>query len=211
MGDIDEIRRIAEGYFDKSAAGHDWHHVERVYRMAVKIGKAEGADMSVLEPAALLHDIARRKEGEGAVECHAAEGARMARQILKEISYPDDKIEKIAYCIDVHRYRKQIKPTTLEAQALQDADRLDALGAICIGRCFTYGGAKGRPMYDPDIKPAEKYESKAATSMNHFFEKILKITPESFNTKTARGIAKERYAFVKGYVERFLKEWKGEI
>lgn len=211
MQDIEKIKTIARGYFKNAVAGHDWFHVERVYRLARIIGKAEKADMSIIEPAALLHDIARRKEDSQEVECHATEGAHMAAGILRKLGYPEEKIQKIAYCIDVHTYRKQIKPKFLEAQIMQDADRLDALGAIAIGRIFSYGGEHKRPMHNPKIKPAKHYVSNAATSINHFYEKILKMTPSSFNTKTARRIAKGRYAFVKEYVDRFLKEWDGKI
>lgn len=207
MNKIKKIEKIAKSYFKNPVAGHDWFHVERVYRMAIKIGKQEKANMEILKPAALLHDIARKKEDTGKIECHAKEGSKMARKILKELDFTSDKIEKIAYAINVHRYKLQLKPTTLEAQILQDVDRLDALGAICIGRIFTYGGEHKRPMYDPRIPPQPNYTSNAATSINHFFEKILKLKPETFNTKMTQKIAQQRYQFTKEFIERFLKEW----
>jgi len=208
MTKINEVKKIAKTYFKKPVSGHDWFHV---YRIAVKIGKAEEADMSILKPAALLHDIARKKEDMVKVECHAQEGAKMAKKILNNLSYSKEKIKKIAYAISVHRYKSQIKPKTLEAQILQDADRLDALGAISVGRIFSYGGEHKRPMYNPKIPPKPYYDSNAVTCINHFFEKIFKLKPKTFNTKTGRQIAKERYKYSRNFVKRFLLEWKGKL
>lgn len=211
MTKIDKIKKIAKTYFVNAVAGHDWFHVERVYRSAVKIGKKEKANLKIIKPAALLHDIARKKEDLRKVDCHAEEGAKMAKKILTGLGYKESQIKKIAYAIESHRYRKQIKPKTLEAKILQDADRLDALGAISIGRIFSYGGEHQRPLYDPGKPPKTYYDSHAATSINHFFEKIFDLKPELFNTKTARLLAKERYSYTKQYVERFLKEWEGKL
>jgi len=211
MNKIKEIEKIAKTYFKNPVSGHDWFHVERVFRTALKIGKTEKADMSILKPAVLLHDIARKKEDMGKVKCHAQEGAKMAKKILNKLNYPQEKIEKIIYAIGVHRYKLQIKPKTLEAQILQDADRLDALGAVSVGRIFSYGGEHKRPIYDPKIPPKSFYDSDAATCLNHFFEKIFKLKPETFNTKTGRLWAKERYRYSKSFVKRFLLEWQGKL
>ena len=211
MDKINKIRDIAKTYFINPVAGHDWFHVERVYKLGIKIGKSEKANIDVLKVAVLLHDIARKDEDSGKIKCHAKEGSKMAKEILTAIGFPKAEIIKICYAIKVHRYQTQIKPTTLEGKILQDADRLDALGAICIGRIFSYGGEHLRPMYDPKIPPSPHYTSNAATSLNHFFEKILKLKPETFNTKSAKKIAEQRYNFTKKFVERFLKEWKGDI
>jgi len=211
MTKINEVKKIAKTYFKNPVSGHDWFHVERVYRIAVRIGKAEKADMTILKPAVLLHDIARKKEDLGKIKCHAQEGAKMAKKILSNLDYSKEKINQIAYAISVHRYKLQIKPKTLEAQILQDADRLDALGAINVGRVFSYGGEHRRPIYDPKIPPKPYYNSDATTSLNHFFEKILKLKPKTFNTKTGRQIAKERYQYSKNFVKRFLLEWRGKL
>jgi uncharacterized protein len=210
MKNTDKIIKIAKTYFVNPVAGHDWFHVERVYNLARKIGQAEKADMEILEPAALLHDIARKKEDSGKIECHAQEGAKMAKEILQKINYPENLIDQISYAISVHRYRLKINPETLEAKILQDADRLDALGAISIGRVFTYGGGHKLPMYDPDLPPKDYYNSNAATSLNNFFERVLPLKPETFKTETGKLIAKERYQYTKDFVERFLAEWEGK-
>lgn len=211
MNKIKKIIQIAKNYFQNPIAGHDWFHVGRVYKNALKISKNENVDMDILEAAVFLHDIARKKEDAGKTECHAKEGAKMARKILSDLDFPKNKIDPVAYAIESHRYRSQVKPETLEAKILQDADRLDALGATSIGRIFSYGGAHNRPIYDPNLPPKSYYDSNAATSINHFFEKTFQLKPETFNTKTARKIAEEKYSYMKDFVERFLKEWQGEV
>lgn len=210
MKNINKIIKIAKTYFVNPAAGHDWSHVERVYNLSLKIGKAEEAKMEILKPAVFLHDIARKKEDLGKITCHAQEGAIMAKEILQKIKYPEDLIDQIFYAISIHRYRLKVEPQTLEAKILQDADRLDALGAISIGRVFTWGGEHKRPMYDPQIPPKSSYNSDAATSLNHFFEKILYLKPETFKTQTGKHLAEERYQYSKNFVERFLTEWEGK-
>jgi len=120
MNKIKEVEKIAKTYFKNPVSGHDWFHVERVFRTALKIGKTEKADMSILKPAVLLHDIARKKEDIGKVKCHAQEGAKIAKKILNDLGYPKEKIKQITYAIKVHRYKRQIKPKTLEAQILQE-------------------------------------------------------------------------------------------
>ncbi len=167
--------------------------------------------MDIIKTAALLHDIARHKQSIGEVECHAEAGAKMAKQILEKTNFPKGKIEGVCESIRIHRYSRGIEPNTMEEKILQDADRLDALGAICIARVFSYGGEKGRAMYDPKRKPKEKYghNTESESSISHFYEKILKIKPETFKTKKAQEIAKGRYNFVVEFVNRFKKEWEG--
>ena len=207
---IEKLKDKIAGYF--TDPGHEFDHTERVYRLAVRIAKDENADLEIVQASALLHDIERCKEDPDKGICHAEESAKLAPEILKSINFPEEKIPKVIHAIKVHRYSKQLKAETKEAEILQDADRLDALGAISIGRVFARGGHKKRPMHDPNLKADEIYnvKTKAKTSMNHFYEKILKIKPESFKTKLAREIAKERYAYVKEFVERFEKEWNGQ-
>ncbi|MEM2941675.1 MAG: HD domain-containing protein [Thermoproteota archaeon] len=189
---------------------HSKFHVNRVYNLAVRIAREEGADLDVVKAAALLHDIARAMEDEGRVEDHAKEGARMARQILKEVGFPREKIEQVVYCIEAHRFRKGVTARSLEAKVLQDADRLDMMGAIGIARVFSRGGWGNTPIYDPSIPPKENYDGKSFTAINHIYEKILKLK-DTINTSTAKQIAEERHRFVEQFLERFLKEWDGEI
>ena len=163
-----------------------------------------------MKAAVLLHDIARAQEDEGIITDHASEGAKMAKKILNEVNFPANKIDNVIHCIKTHRFRKRLTPKTLEAQILQDADRLDIIGAIGIARVFTRSGWSNTPIHDPTIKPKAKYDGKSETAVNHIQEKLLKIK-NTINTKTAKKIAEERHAYVEQFLERLLKEWKAEI
>ena len=204
MMNEDEVKRF---YSDKG--GHGFDHVERVHRMAMLIARREGADLRIVDAAAWLHDMARATEDETG-KCHAEEGATMSRAALRKMGFPESKIPAVAHAISVHRFSKQKRAETLEAKILQDADRLDALGAICIARVFMYNGHRGLPLYDPGKKPEKHYHGQDTTAINHFYEKILKIKPELFHTKSARKIAKRRYGFVKEFLRRFKLEWNSK-
>lgn len=205
---FEEIKRKSDRFFRLSH--HDKSHVQRVYRLAVRIAKKENADLSVVKAAVLLHDVARAMEDEGEVEDHAKESAKIAQKILAQVDFPKEKTRSVVYCIEAHRFRESIKPMSLEAEILQDADRLDMLGAIGIARVFTRGGWGNMPMYDPSIPPKKKYDGRSMSSVNHIFEKILKVK-DTINTETAKRIAAERHKFVEEFLKRFLKEWSGEI
>ncbi len=207
--DFEKLREDIQKYFP-GGGPHRFDHTERVYNVAVQIAKDEGADLEIIKLAALLHDVARKDEFVGLVDCHAEGGAKIARKVLEELNMPEEKIERVVHCIEVHRFKKQLKPQTKEAEILQDADRLDALGTMVIARVFSMGGERGIPIYDPEIKTKEKYDSKSNTAINHFYEKILKIKPESFHTKFAKEKAKKRYEFVENFLERFHREWEGK-
>ena len=206
---FEELKVKAKGYFE-GGDGHDFDHVERVCNMAVKISEGEDVDMDVVRAAALLHDVARSKESELDI-CHAEEGAKMAAEILREMGFPADKITKVVHAISVHRYSKGIKAESREAEILQDADRLDVLGAIILTRVFARCGKRNTAIYDPDIPVLEKYNGTDTTGINHLKEKSLEIVPESFKTPKAREIARGRYDYVKGFIDRFEKEWRGEL
>ncbi|MGQ9565055.1 MAG: HD domain-containing protein [Candidatus Bathyarchaeales archaeon] len=205
---FEKLKKNSEKFFRLSH--HDKSHVERVYNLALRIAREENADVDVVKAAVLLHDVARAMEDEGKIDDHATEGAKIARKILEEVGFPEEKIDQVIHCIEVHRFKKGMKASTLEAKILQDADRLDIIGAVGIARVFTRGGWSNKPIHDPAIKPKERYDGKSETSVNHIYEKILKVKG-TFNTKTARKIAKERHRFVETFLERLLKEWKGEI
>jgi uncharacterized protein len=205
---FEKIRERSEEFFRYSH--HSKSHIERVYNLTIRMAKEENADLDVVKAAALLHDIARAMEDEGKIEDHTVEGAKMARKILKEVNFPKEKIDKVIHCIEVHRFRKGIKTESLEAKILQDADRLDIIGAIGIARVFARGGWENMPIHDPSIPPKEKYDGKSRTSVNHIYEKILKVK-DTFNTNIAKEIAEGRHRFVEQFLERFLKEWKGEM
>lgn len=205
------LRTKIQSNFEEGGS-HAFDHTERVYNLALKIGEKEKADLDVLKAAVLLHDVARLKEDNKEIECHAEHGAKMAEDILREMSFPEDKIENVVHSIKVHRHSKRLIAETKEAKILQDADRLDALGAITIARMFSTGGKMNTPLYKPKIPFGKVYPGYYSDSTIHgFYSKILKITPETFNTSLARKLAKERYEFVKKFLNQFFKEWKGEL
>ncbi len=202
------IADIERHYVDEG--GHGWDHVVRVHRAAMWMAGRVGADRNTVEAAALLHDIARGKEERGECTCHAKEGVKMARPILASAGFSIDEVENISHCIAVHRFSKSLRAETLEARILQDADRLDALGAIAIARVFSYNGLHRIPIHDEMRAPEETYRGQRTTAINHFYEKILKITPDSFHTIPARQVAGQRYRFVETFLEQFRREWAGE-
>lgn len=205
------LKEEIEPYF-KEKASHGFDHTQRVYNLALKIAENEDVDLDFLRTAVLLHDIARYKQFIGEVECHAEAGAIIAKELLIKLEFPEDKIDEVCNAIRNHRYSKGVKPQTKEEKILQDADRLDALGAVCIARVFSYGGLKGKELYNPMDKIKNyTHNSESASSFIHFYEKILKIKPETFHTKKAQEIAKGRYDFIVEFLDRFKKEWEGEI
>jgi uncharacterized protein len=203
-----DIRNRTEEFFRHSH--HDKSHVERVYNLALRIAQKEDADLEVIKAAVLLHDIARAMEDEGKIEDHALESAKMATKILEEVDFPKKKAARVISCIETHRFKKGLQPQSLEAKILQDADRLDIIGAIGIARVFARSGWSNLPIYNPEIPPKGEYDGKSFTAINHIHEKILKVK-DSVNTKTAKEIAKERHRFVEQFLKRFLKEWNGEL
>ena len=205
---FDRLKERVLPYFE-GGDGHGFDHVQRVYNSALKISEGEDVDMDVVRASVLLHDVARSREDE-LDSCHAEEGAKMAAEILEEMGFSEEKIEKVVHVIGVHRYSKGLNAESREAEILQDADRLDALGAIIISRVFMKAGQRGDVVYDPKIPVMEKYDGSNTTAINHFCEKCLRIKPETFKTPKAREIAMGRYDYVKGFVERFKKEWEGE-
>jgi len=207
---FEELRLNIQSNFEEGGS-HAFDHAQRVFNLAVKIGKKEKVDLDVLKASAFLHDISRLKEDRGEVECHAEHGAIMAEKLLREMNFPEDKIEKVAHAIRVHRHSKGLNAETKEAKILQDADRLDALGAITIARMFSTGGKINRPLYKPEIPFGKGYNGYCSDSTIHaFYAKILKIKPETFNTQFAKKLARGRYKFVENFLNQFFKEWEGK-
>lgn len=194
-------------------SGHDWFHVMRVWKNARMITAEEHVDPFVVELGALLHDIADWKFYDG----DETVGPRRAREILQRHAVADEVIDQVCEIILTMSYKGAGVPTpmkTKEGEVVQDADRLDAIGAIGIARTFTYGGHKNRPMYDPSIPPIihqdkEAYKKNVGPTINHFYEKLL-LLKDRMNTQTGRRLAEERHAFMEKYLEQFLKEWSGE-
>jgi len=194
--------------------GHDWFHTYRVFNLGKKIAKVEGADLYVVELGCLLHDIADYKFHEGNKEV----GPKEAGKLLKEFNADPKTIKIVQEIIRTMGFggARNHKPMkTLEGGCVQDADFLDALGAIGIARCFAFGGRKGNPIYDPEIPPKidqskEEYARADHTQLNHFYEKLL-LLENHMNTKTGKTLSKERIKYMKKFLSRFKKEWEGEI
>ena len=196
--------------FDEEGSGHDWWHIYRVKNMALHIASKEGGDLFIIEMAALLHDLDDWKLSGIAdnrtlkwlkklnIDSHLA--GKIIR-ITEQISFKGAGVKNVA--------------TSPEAQIVQDADRLDAIGAVGIARTFAYGGNKGRLIYHPDVKPKfhadfNMYKKGAGPTINHFYEKLL-LLKDRLNTKTAREIAEERHRFMEEFLERFYLEWEAKI
>lgn len=204
----DHVRDALSG----EGSGHDWHHIERVWRLAKRIGEAEAADMAVVELAALLHDIADWKAHGG----DPTVGPKTAMAWLTAQGLDVDAVQHVGRIIANISFKgaKVEQPTlSAEGKVVQDADRLDAIGAIGIARAFAYGGSKGRAIYEPACRPtehdsAEAYLNSQGTTVNHFYEKLL-LLRDRMNTKTGRAIAEERHRFMEEYLRRFYEEWEG--
>lgn len=195
-------------------SGHDWWHVARVAGNAALIAKGEPkADPFIVGCAGLLHDIKDWKFAGGSEEA----GPREATRLLKRLGSDPESIDRITQIMREVTYKGagvKTKPSSLEGKIVQDADRLDALGAIGIARCFAYGGLKGREIYDPEEKPVmhasfAQYKKSKGHSINHFYEKLL-LLKSRMNTKTGRRLAIARDQFMRSYLKHFYAEWKGK-
>jgi uncharacterized protein len=207
---IADLRATARTYFDDGPSpAHDWHHVQRVEALADRLLTDCDAEERTVRTAVLLHDIGRAREDRGEITDHAAWGAREARRLLSDRDVDDDRIENVAHAIAVHRYSNDREPETTEAKVLCDADNLDALGAVGIARCFTYGGERGEEIFDPAVPPAEDDSAAGLTQYNHVHKKILDL-PERMYTDAGRAIATERRAFVADFLDRFDREVAGD-
>jgi uncharacterized protein len=205
---IDYVKETLSG----AEGGHDWFHIERVWKNVRLIAQTEDVDMEIVELAALLHDIADSKFHGGDEEI----GPRTAQRFLEKEGYPADRT---AHVVNIVRHisfkggKEAVVFTSPELQVVQDADRLDAIGAIGIARAFHYGGFKGRALYDPSIPPnlhmtKEEYKSSPAPTINHFYEKLL-LLADRMNTETGRQLAMKRHRFMDGFLDQFYKEWEG--
>ncbi|MDD7423617.1 MAG: HD domain-containing protein [Candidatus Methanomethylophilaceae archaeon] len=206
----DAIVREVRDRFSGDSGGHDIEHTFRVVRNAMHISSIEGGDADVIELAALLHDTDDRKLfGDTHGECP------FARSVM-ENRFSDDTIEHVVSIINSVSFkgRDTRAPDTLEGRIVQDADRLDAIGAVGIARAFAYGGSRGRRMYDPSDRPrtdmdAETYFSNTGTTINHFYEKLL-LLKDMMNTDTGRSMAERRHTFMESFLDEFYREWDGE-
>jgi uncharacterized protein len=195
------------------SSGHDWHHIGRVWRTALYIGQHENADLQVVQLGALLHDIADWKFHGG----DETAGPRAARDWLEAQAVNEATVSHVCEIIKCLSFKGANVATpmhTLEGQVVQDADRLDAIGAIGIARAFAYGGHAGRAIHDPDAPPEPHdsfaaYKNSKGATINHFYEKLL-LLKDRMNTATAQRMAADRHAFMEEFLRRFYIEWNGE-
>lgn len=208
-----EILSKTEAYVKKTLkgdSGHDWWHIYRVRNTAILISKKEKADLFIVELAALLHDIADHKFHKGDISI----GSQVARKWLSGFEIGTETINHICQIITDISFKGAKVDTpmkTIEGKIVQDADRLDALGAIGIARAFSYGGYRNRELYNPEVPPTlhtsfEKYKNDQGHTINHFYEKLF-LLKDLMNTKTGKKLAEERHQFMEFYVHQFLKEW----
>jgi uncharacterized protein len=206
---VNHLKTLVKKQLRNEFTGHGYWHSYRVARLALKIGRQEGADLRILELAAWLHDLGVTQSRKN----HHLIGAQMAKQILKKLDYPSSTVKAVVDCILKHRYSRKYRLNTIEEKVLQDADNLDALGATIIPRIFAYCGVHRIPIYDPNTKPDEKVllkTGKSTTGFNHIYEKLLKI-PKILNTPTAKKLAQPRIKFLKLFARQYLAEFQGKI
>ena len=207
---INFVKEKLEG----AEAGHDWFHIERVWKLSKKIAEKEGGNLEVIELSALLHDIADPKFHNG----DETLALKISKDFLEEIQVDAELIEQVLFVIKNISFKNRAEAPEnppLELQIVQDADRLDAIGAIGIARTFNFGGFKNNLMYHPEIKPnlgmnKEEYKKSNGTTINHFYEKLL-LLKDLMNTETAKKIASERHNFMLQFLDEFYKEWNVEF
>jgi uncharacterized protein len=207
---IAEAERWVREQLERDSSGHDWWHIDRVRKMAVRLARETGADEFVCELAALLHDVPDEK-----LTGDEAAGLHRVRSWLAEHGLTEDTVHRVMTIISTMSFKGGGRPpvASLEGKVVQDADRLDALGAVGIARTFAYSGWKGQPMHDPALPPretmtSEEYRKGKSTAINHFHEKLLKLSV-LMNTPAARRIAEERHRFMLEFLDRFEREWNG--
>ena len=208
---IEQTIAFVKKTLEKAESGHDWFHIERVYRTAIMINNEELGNEMIVSLAALLHDIADSKFNGGDEEI----GPKTAENFLRSIDLAPEMIHQVTSIIRHMSFKNSFDKNgfrSLEMEIVQDADRLDAIGAIGIARAFTYGGFKNRVLYDPSIPPVEQhtkesYKNTTAPTINHFYEKLL-LLKDMMNTPTGKRIAQNRHDFMLSYLDQFYGEWE---
>ncbi len=210
---IDKTIQFVKQKLENAEGGHDWFHIERVYKNALLIAKEEDCNLTVVQLGALLHDIADSKFHDG----DETIGPKTARFFLEKENVDEATIQHVIAIIENISFKGgnfEKKFTSKELEIVQDADRLDAIGAIGIARTFNYGGFKNRALYNPEILPnlamsKEEYKNSESPTLNHFYEKLL-LLKDKMNTRTGKKIALERHIYMESFLSQFLAEWNGE-
>lgn len=207
---IDNAISFVKDFFENEFSGHDFYHTLRVYNLAANIAETENCDKELVYLGALLHDVDDYK-----LVGKNAEPFANAKRFLNSQNYPEDRIEKICHIISQVSFKGKDTqtPDTIEGMIVQDADRIDALGAIGIARTFAYGGNHNIPMHIPNMRfkenmTAEEYYNNVGTTINHFYEKLLKLK-DLMNTETAKNMAKHRHQYMETFLKEFYDEWDG--
>ncbi len=211
---LERAEEKVRSFLREDSSGHDWWHIHRVVQLAIRLAKYHPeANEEVVLLAALMHDVGDYKLHDGDEE----KGKAFLHQMLDELHCPAEMRTLVLQIINEMSFRGGVNktpPSTIEGKIVQDADRLDAIGAIGIGRAFAFGGANHRLMYDPSVevqefKTSQAYKEAKGTTINHFYEKLLKLS-EGMNTEVAQQIANERHTYMQQFVDRFLQEWDGK-
>ncbi|WP_293892447.1 HD domain-containing protein [Flavobacterium sp.] len=213
MSLIDRTIVFVKEKLQNAEGGHDWFHIERVYKNSLLIAKEEDCDLTVVQLGALLHDIADSKFHEG----DETVGPKTARTFLESQNVSEEITIHVINIIENISFKGgnfEKKFNSIELEIVQDADRLDAIGAIGIARCFNYGGFKNRALYNPDILPnlnmsKEEYKNSKSPTLNHFYEKLL-LLKDKMNTPTGKKIAEARHQYMEDFLSQFFAEWEGE-
>lgn len=213
MGLVDNTILFVKQKLENAEAGHDWFHIERVYKNALLIAEGEDCNLVIVKLGALLHDIADSKFNDG----DESVGPKIAREFLESQNAAEEVITHVVNIIENISFKGgnfEKKLTSKELEIVQDGDRLDAIGAIGIARTFNYGGFKNRQLYDPNIAPKlnmtkEEYKKSEAPTINHFYEKLL-LLKDKMNTETGKQIAQERHKFMELFLSQFYAEWDGD-
>ncbi len=209
---FNQIKGEAKIFFSNTKGSHDWEHTERVYNLCIHIGKKEEANLEILKFAAILHDIGRKYEDDSKGKiCHAEKGGILARQLLEKYNLDKKKIDKIVHCIECHRFRGNKIPQSKEAKILFDADKLDSIGTVGIGRAFLFAGEIGAKLHnkDVDIEKTKPY-TKEDTAYREFMVKLRKVKDRML-TREGKRIAEERHKFMIDFFDRLNKEIDGKL
>ncbi len=210
---LKRVELLVRSSFEGEGTGHDWYHIDRVRKVALNLAESEGADVEVVELSALLHDIADHKFHDHDLSA----GPAKAKAIVLEYGGGQELADRVSTIISETSFKGagvETPVSSIESAVVQDADRLDAIGAIGIARTFAYGGSKNQPIYDPELEPTlhgdfEAYAKTRTSTINHFYEKLL-LLKDRMNTESGRKIADERHRFMEEFLEQFFEEWEGK-